>query len=634
MRRRTFIVIITILALLNLFTIKAQYVIQVERGKYESGAYLELATGQFIALKPGEHFAIQSQSPGILIVKGMDIGGWTKFPVYPEPEITFELRELDPAEPEPMFYALALIQSTGKRNKILLFAPELRERTYPGRPPIYYLSSVLRQKRFEARTIDVDIAGRKKFLRALQQFNPDVIGGSALSIQINETMELMELAKGVCPHAITVLGGNHATSAGEYLYPIHAEYLDAVVVGEGLTTIELIARAVMEHRWDSARTDIPGLLQWDGLKIIRNKPAAIEDPNRYQPDLPYRAAYNFSIFNREDGTPRKTFQCMTAFGCMNACFFCYSSTNLRGESQRVERRMSIKTAEEFLWYASRRGYEAVYFDDDTFTRDRKHAVELSRLCKKYGLVFGCHTRPDCEDEALIREFAANGCRYMFSGFETAVPEILRGANKTHDPEEYRNAYLRSYHLKNKVGIPVSAFMIHGMPRLENESGKLLYGYDTVHDSRASIEFAVRELDPTYLSMNVLRFLPDVPFSFASQFEFMRPVAGPLHGGYWDQKWLRVNSKNDPRCFHPILRAFEGSGSAIPNHMTPERCYKILEIAVATINCKNSEPGRNQTRIVVDPWFERFLKATWSGGILAYELIPFHLIDIKSKAKTA
>jgi len=550
--------------------------------------------------------------------------GWAHFKKDAKPHVRISLRKMDSGRLEPIFI-LAVVHA--RKGKVLLFSPELPERTYPGRPPIYYLSSILRRKGFPVVTVDVDITGRKEFLRCLREFKPDVIGGTALPIQINEAMSLMELAKTNCPRAITVLGGNYATAAAEYLYPVHAEYLDAAAVGEGLTTIELIARAVGKDTWESQRSEIPGLWQWDGRMIVKNLPAGPEGPDRFFPDMPYHPSYDFSIFQRQDGSPLRTFQLMTAFGCENACFFCFSSINLRGEQGRCERRMSLSHIEDILRQAVSQGYEAVYFDDDTFTRDREHALAVVRLCKKYNLVFGCHTRPDCEDEGLIREFAVNNCRYMFSGLETIVPEVLRGANKTKNPIGYREAYLRSYRLKNQLGIPASAFMIHGMPRLVQQGGKSWYEPDTLEDSKASIELAVRELDPTWLSMNILRFLPGVPFSFASKFEFLRPVNGPLHGGYWDKKWLKENKVQDPRCFHSILRAFEGSGSAVPVHMTPKRCYVILEFAVNMVNRKNAEPGRNQTRIVVDPWFEqRFLQSTWTGKVLKYELAPFGAIS--------
>ena len=587
----------------------------------DSPTYIHLNNHHLICLDLGEEITIHGKEAGVLVNRSES--GWHETPIKTKPSIRLVWKKSGAYKPEPFFLCLAV----SRRTKVLLFSPELKERTYPGRPPIYYLSSVLRQNGHEVLTIDVDIAGRKKFLRQLREFQPDIVGGTSMSIQINEAMFLMELVRKELPKVLTVLGGNHATAAGQYLFPIHKDYLDVVVVGEGLTVLRLIAEAIANNTWEAARSEISGLLQWDGTKTVFNGPGPAEDPNDFQPDLPYDPAYDFAVFQKADGTKRRTFHLMTAFGCNNACFFCFNATNLRGGKRRVERRMDPAVVEQMLQRAVAAGYEAVYFDDDTFTRVRQYALDIAKLCKRYGLVFGCHTRPDCEDRVQIQEFARNGCVYMFSGLESAVPEILLAANKTHDPQRYMQAYLDSYQQKKDLGIPASAFMIHGMPRRNATGG---HEADTLKDSLFSIEFVARQLDPGYLSMNALRFLPGTPFAFAPQFEFLRPNQGVLHGGYWDKKWLQANGQADLRCHHPILRAFDGSGSVVPVHMTPEHCYQVLAMAVEMVNKKNSEPGKNQTKIVVDPWFEqRFLHSVWTGNVLNYELAPFRDIDAQA-----
>ncbi|OGD65627.1 hypothetical protein A3F08_01125 [Candidatus Berkelbacteria bacterium RIFCSPHIGHO2_12_FULL_36_9] len=627
MKRSILCLLLVIIVVINL-SVETSYRLELQ-GFDPSGrnteTIAELSSGAVVRLDDGERQVIEGNISAVIHQRAET--GWHVYELQPKchQRIVFGKSRAKKAE---SFFSLACLNFVArKRTKILLFSPELLERTYPGRPPIYYLSSILKRKGFDVLTVDVDIVGRKKLIELLKESKPDIIGGTSLSIQINEAMELMKLAKMICPEALTILGGNHATAAGEYLYPIHSQYLDMAVIGEGLTTITAVAEAIESQKWEEQRGEIPGLMQWDGSKIVKNVSAGAENPNSFIPDLPYNPLYNFLIFNKDDGQPRRTCQIMTAFGCKNACFFCFNSTNLRGECNRVKRRMNLGTIDNFLRDASKLGYEAVYFDDDTFTRDGNYALEIAKMCMKHGLIFGCHTRPDCENEEIIRALAENGCRYMFSGLESTVPEILLAANKTKDPIGYREAYLHSFHLKNKYKIPVSAFMIHGMPRLVNDGIIRWYEPDRIEDSRQSIEFAVYELDPTYLSMNVLRFLPGTPFAFANSFEFMRPVDGLLHGGYFDRKWLEENGKSDPRSLHPILRAFEGSGSPIPVHMTPRRCYEILTIAVKTINSKNAKYGANQTILVVDPWFEhKYLKKKITGNIVSYELAPFEAIS--------
>jgi len=514
------------------------------------------------------------------------------------------------------------LSETLGRGRVMLIAPELPERTYPGRPSIYYLGPHLRDAGFEVLYRD---ASFQHWRSDLQDFQPDVVGCGALSVQINEAIDVLKESKRLCPETVTVIGGNHATMAGQYLFPIHSGYLDAVVVGPGQRTIVAVADATVSGRWESGRGEIPGLMFWDGERVVETKPAEQIPADGYLPDLPYHPTYDFSVLGVGGKTPR-TFQMMTCQGCLDACYFCENSAK-----RRCERRMSIPVAEAFIRRASVLGYEAVYFDDDTLTRDRDHVLALSRICRQNDMVFGGHTRPDCEDPGLIRQMADDGCRYMFSGLESRVPAILLAAHKTDEPAGYIEAYRLSFAVKKEVGISDSAFMIHGMPRLEASAAGREYNPDTLEDSKCSIEFAIWELDPNYLSMNVLRFLPGTPFSASPLFESMRPVVGPLHGGYFDRKWCEANGVENPCGTHLMLRAYEGRLSPVPVHMTPQRCYDILTFTIEEVNRKNRLPGRNQTRIVVDPWFEQhFMDVVVQVGRVVHQLAPFDVIDRASR----
>jgi radical SAM superfamily enzyme YgiQ (UPF0313 family) len=188
----------------------------------------------------------------------------------------------------------------------------LRERTYPGRPPIYYLSGALRAAGYRVKTLDVDIVGRRRFLSALRTFQPHIVAGSSLSIQIDDTLILFRATKAHSRDILTVLGGNHATAAAQYLYPLHASYLDVVVAGEGITAILKIAALVERNEWHSKRGDVPGAVFCDGATLTRGAPSSSELPDSYNPDFPYHPSYDFDIFARPDGTRRRTFQVMTA----------------------------------------------------------------------------------------------------------------------------------------------------------------------------------------------------------------------------------------------------------------------------------------------------------------------------------
>jgi hypothetical protein len=272
-------------------------------------------------------------------------------------------------------------------------------------------------------------------------------------------------------------------------------------------------------------------------------------------------------------------------------------------------------------------YESVYFDDPTFTRDRDWVLAVCDELRKVGFTWGCNTRVDCLDDDLVDRMSAAGCKYLFCGFESAAPEILRAMNKTSDPSAYLEAAIRSYWSLRRNNIPCSAFLVFGCPRMQRVDGKVSYVPENDQDIRASLEFAIHTLDPDFLSMNVLRLLPGVPFSFAPQFACVRPTGEqPIHGGHYDASWYEQNGVADLRSKHPILRAFEGCGSVNPPHMHPRRCFDLLSQAVDMVNTKNGQISKRQTKIVVDTRFERFLHEEWKKGSRYYSLDAFEDIE--------
>jgi hypothetical protein len=163
--------------------------------------------------------------------------------------------------------------------------------------------------------------------------------------------------------------------------------------------------------------------------------------------------------------------------------------------------------------------------------------------------------------------------------------------------------------------------------MERIEGKVSYAPETDRDVRTSLEFAIHTLDPDFLSMNVLRLLPGVPFSFAPQFACVRPTGErPIHGGHYDASWYEENRVSDLRSNHPILRAFEGCGSVNPPYMHPGRCFDILSLAVDMVNTKNSQKGKRQTKIIVDTRFDRYLHEEWIRGSRYYSLASFEDIE--------
>ena len=499
-------------------------------------------------------------------------------------------------------------------------APRLVERTYPGKPMgLDYLASVLQEEGWAVEIIDVDLVGLDDYLALLKKNAFDLIGMTAMSIQVDECNTLARWTRVLSPSSVLIRGGAHDTFAYSQSCETHRDLYDAYIVGEGEETLREVARTVLCGDFHDRRKKIAGLAYWDGEARFtgRRHPA---DVNEHLPlRLFHHPSYDFDVFDR-----RKTAQVLAARGCENACFYCSEAVSVHG---RREFRRSPQNLKVELLALKNERYESVYFDDPTFTRDRDWVLAVCDELKNVGFTWGCNTRVDCLDDDLVDRMSASGCKYLFCGFESAAPEILRAMNKTSDPSAYLEAAVRSYSSLRRNNIPCSAFLVFGCPRMERIDGKVSYAPETDHDVRTSLEFAIHTLDPDFLSMNVLRLLPGVPFSFAPQFACVRPTGEePIHGGHYDASWYEENRVSDLRSKHPILRAFEGCGSVNPPQMHPRRCFDILSLAVDMVNTKNSQNGKRQTKIIVDTRFERFLREEWKGGNRYYSLVAFEDID--------
>jgi hypothetical protein len=305
---------------------------------------------------------------------------------------------------------------------------------------------------------------------------------------------------------------------------------------------------------------------------------------------------------------------------------------MEARTGRVERRRCLDSIFAEIDELAKEGYEAVYFDDSTFTRDRNRVKEICEMWVSYfpGMVWGCNTRDDCLDEELITLMERSNCVYLFTGFESAITEVLLGLNKTHNPSSYLKNAKIIYQQLGKNHIKSSVFLIFGAAKLANSPTAThgpagtpstqvpAFEPEAFEDVKKSIDFSVQELQPRHLSMNILRLLPGAPFSGNDMYHCIRPRGEVIHAGFYDKEWYRASDREDIRTKHHIYRAFEARGSIVPPQMTPEYCYNILKYAIDAINIWNTNNNYN-CKIIVDKKFEEAYLKEKNGK---YELAPF------------
>ncbi len=540
------------------------------------------------------------------------------------------------------------LAAQNRKGRILFFVPPFPARTYPGKTMGQdYLAGTLVKSGHEVEIIGLDVLGTGLVESSIGEFNPDMVGISYLSFQTDNAVQVANkvhellAAKGRrgkqrSDYVPIVMGGAGAENSHEIIE--FYENIEAWCYGEGFNVITDIVDAALNGNFFEARKSIRGISFFDfgDNKAVRNPPALpTENLDEYLPlRLHHYREYDFDeIFGS-----RKTAQMMTSIGCRSACFFCHESV----KGKRLRER-SVESVRQELYRLVEEGYRAVYFDDSTFTQNRERALwiieVLGALHKEHGIVWGFNTRVDCLDFELIKRIKESGCAYMFAGVESLIPEVLLGMNKISQsnfdylpivktPEEYIERARKVYTWMGEAGLVKSCFLIFGGPKFIKTQGGGSYGIESFEDAKKTIEQAVYELNPEYISINVLRFIPNSIFAVSRKFAGLRGSENVIHGGYYSAEYKATHGISMHALDHPIYLAYESASNyyPIPPHMTPEYCYQILDYLVKTINEKNAK-SQLKTKLVTDKEFWRYLKR---GEYGTYALARFEEMGAGTK----
>lgn len=143
-------------------------------------------------------------------------------------------------------------------------------------------------------------------------------------------------------------------------------------------------------------------------------------------------------------------------GCYGECSFCFINHYYGCIRRRIRDMASLERELEIR--LARRNIRSLYFIDPTFIgqgdKERKRAIEISRMAQRQGLPFGFETRVDSIDEGLMGTLAANGANSVFLGIESGCDAVLQ-----------------------RIGKGISADQIRRGVRIVRESGiKLHFGF--------------------------------------------------------------------------------------------------------------------------------------------------------------
>jgi radical SAM superfamily enzyme YgiQ (UPF0313 family) len=357
-------------------------------------------------------------------------------------------------------------------------------------PPlgILYICSHLRQKGLDAQVFDSTFSSRQALWDVLRQGPPSVLGVYANLMTRPNVVEILRVAKESGWR--TVVGGPEPSAyVDEYL----AAGADAIVIGEGEITLEVLVPALRAHAFDK-------LDQIDGIaflapngSVVRTKPREQIKDIDAQP-WPARELIDMTryvdVWRQHHGMGSVSL--ITARGCPYHCRWC--SHEVFGKTHR--RRKPASVADELEWLIKRYEPQMAWMADDVFTIHHgwlfQYAAELKRRGLK--LPFECISRADRLNLRVAETLAEMGCFRVWIGSESGSQRILDAMERGVTVEQVQTAVA----VCRSAGIQTGMFLMWG------------YEGENLSDIEATVEH-VKETDPDIFFTTVAYPIKGTPY---------------------------------------------------------------------------------------------------------------------------
>jgi anaerobic magnesium-protoporphyrin IX monomethyl ester cyclase len=321
-----------------------------------------------------------------------------------------------------------------------------------------------------------------QLVRCIKDYNPDVVGITAMTHEINEASEIASKLKAVID-VPTVVGGCHVTALPEKTL---AEFgiFDYGVYGEGeKTTIELL-----EHigRRVTNPYNIKGLIFRNEGKVVVNPPRQFMTTDELDA-LPRPAFHHYYGAKNAHALASKDsyYVMLSSRGCPYNCAFC-----MQVLGKKVRRRSAQSILREIDYAVEHYGAHTFNFADEIFLFDDRKTRNILRLFIQRDLPkrirWSALTRANFVNPELISLAKKAGCFRLEMGVESGDDGILKAIGKNITVEQVR----QSVETIKKTGISLGTYYILGHPN------------ETIETLRKTVDLAV-ELNTDVIAVGLM-----------------------------------------------------------------------------------------------------------------------------------
>ncbi len=272
------------------------------------------------------------------------------------------------------------------------------------------------------------------FYKAVKKRSPELTVIETATPTISLDLKYAEWIKKNTNSKIILVGPHASVFPKEML---RHKFIDYVAIGEYEKTVEELVEKLSKSEQVNK---VKGLAFKKSGKPVVNKRREIIQP---LDQLPFPARNLFPIDSRPDiglywdgiCTHYPAIKVATSRGCPFNCNYClWTQVMYPGRKFRVF--SAKRVADEIEHVIKKYGAKEIYFDDDTFTGNREHALGICRELKKRKIKIPWSAMCDAivTTEEMIREMSEAGCKSIMFGLESADPKVLKKVGKPIDLE--------------------------------------------------------------------------------------------------------------------------------------------------------------------------------------------------------
>lgn len=376
-------------------------------------------------------------------------------------------------------------------------------------PPLnlMYLAGSLEKASITVQIFDDDLyqVGPNEVNRYISKVDPKVVGITATTATIKESLVYIKNIKKMFPHILTVIGGPHTT-----FRPIETlkeeKGLDVVVIGEGEETIVELVEGYIKNQdsnYNSFLCNVKGIAYRDRIKNFKkdknkkdrnqkneiklNEPRPLID-NLDNIPFPARHLVDFKSYELSS----QSGGIITSRGCPFSCDYC-SSSLIMGKKFRTRSPENVLDELEELVYKYK--LKDIAFLDDIFMLNKKRANEIANEIKKRDLDinFVASSRVNTINKPLLESLKKSGMSTLYCGVESGSQRVLNLMKKGITLQQAKDGFKTA----KEVGV--------------NMVGSFILGYpgETAKEMNETIDFSIK-LDPDYCQYSILTPFPGTP----------------------------------------------------------------------------------------------------------------------------